>query len=139
MLGHWSLHEEYQSYLLEKFYRFLKLTRITVVQYKKALSKLYIFNLDSLKPLLAPYYSITGAPAKYQPELIRSFILMSELRCQSITEWVKKLSHNEILCVMIGLSKSQIHEWLQNPDLEYQFNHSLHNFKKKAFQEAWEN
>lgn len=150
MLGNWRLHEEYQSYLFERILPFFKADKDNVLQYKKALSKLYILDLDSLKPLLAPCYSITGAPAKYQPELIRSFILMSELGYQSITEWVHKLTHNEILCVMIGLSKSQIHEvgsyydlinrvWLQNPDLECQFDHSLHNFKRKPSKKLGKN
>jgi hypothetical protein len=97
-----------------------------------------------------PYYSITGAPAKNQPELIRSFILMSELGYHSITDWVEKLSPNEILCIMIGLPKSEIHQvgsyydlinrvWLQNPELEYQFNHSLHNFKRKPSKKLGKN
>ena len=91
MLGNWCTHEEYQSYLLEKIFPFFESDRKYVEQYEKALSKLYILNLDSLKPLLAGYYSITGTPAKNQPELIRSFILMSELRYHSITKWVEKL------------------------------------------------
>lgn len=43
---------------------------------------------------------------------------------------------------MIGLSQSDIHKvgsyydlinriWLENPDIEYEFEHSLHNFKRK--------
>ena len=113
-----------------------------VLHYKIALSKLYILDLDPLKPLLAGYYSITGTPAKNQPELIRSFILMSELKIHSITKWVEELQANEILCFMIGLSRSEIHNvgsyydlinrvWLSNPVVEYEFEHSLHNFKRK--------
>lgn len=150
MLNHWRPHKEYQRYLLEKISQFFESDKDNVLQYEKALSKLYLLNLDPLLPLLAPYYSITGAPAKNQPELIRSFILMSELDYQSITEWFDKLSHNEILCVMIGLSKSEIHQvgsyydlinriWLQNPELEYQFNHSLHNFKRKPSKKIGKN
>jgi len=93
-----------------KIFTVFEADKDNVLQYKKALSKLYILDLDSLKPLLAGHYSITGAPAKNQPELIRSFILMSQLGYQSITKWVEKLAHNEILCVMIGLSKSEIHK-----------------------------
>lgn len=142
MLGNWRTHKEYQSYLVDNIIPYFLQDRKNVMQYESALSKLYILDLDSLKPLLAPFYSITGAPAKNQPELIRSFILMSELRIHGITKWVKKLEHNQILCTMIGLSQSEIHKvgtyydlinrvWLENPKLEYEFEHSLHNFKRK--------
>ena len=89
MLGNWRLHEEYQSYLLEKIFPFFKSDKDNVLQYADALSKLYILDLDTLKLLLAGYYSKTGTPAKNQPELIRSFILMSELKIHSITKWVE--------------------------------------------------
>ena len=91
MLGNWRTHEEYQSYLLEKILPLFESDRKNVLHYKNALSKLYILDLDTLKPLLAEYYSITGTPAKNQPELIRSFILMSELKIHSITKWVEEL------------------------------------------------
>ena len=111
-------------------------------QYEDILSKLYLLDLDPLKPLLSPYYSITGAPAKNQPELIRSFILMSELHCHGITKWVKKLYENKILCTITGLSQDQIHQvrsyydlinrlWLSNPDVDYEFEHSPRCFGKK--------
>jgi hypothetical protein len=142
MLGNWRIHEEYQSYLLEKIMPFFESDPKNVIQYEKALSKLYIIDLDPLKPLLAEYYSSTGAPARNQPELIRSFILMSELKIHSITKWVQKLQSNQILCFMIGLSCAEIHNvgsyydlisriWLSNPDVEYEFDHSLHSFKRK--------
>jgi len=35
---------------------------------------------------------------------------MSTLGYQSLTKWLKQLSHNEILCNMIGLTKSEIHK-----------------------------
>ena len=142
MLGNWRTHGEYQSYLFEKIFPFFESDKKNVKQYKDALSKLYILDLDPLKPLLAGYYSTTGTPAKNQPELIRSFILMSELKVHSITKWVQMLQANKILCFMIGLSRSEIHNvgsyydlinrvWLSNPDVEYEFEHSLHNFKRK--------
>lgn len=142
MLGSWRTHSEYQSYLVENILPFYKENSNNVMQYQDALSKLYIIDLDPLKPIPAEYYSNTGAPAGDQPELIRSFILMSECREHSITKWVKKLSHNEILCTMIGLSQSDIHNvgsyydlinrmWLADPELEHNYDKSLHNFKRK--------
>jgi hypothetical protein len=150
MLGDWRPHKEYQSYLLNNVIPFFNTDKDRVMKYEKTLSKLYILDLDPLLPLLAPYYSVTGAPAKNQPELIRSFILMSELKYHSITEWVKDLNHDEFLRIMIGLPKSEIHRlasyydlinrvWLQNPELEYEFNHSTHNFKRKPSKKLGKN
>jgi hypothetical protein len=36
MLGHWRLHEEYQSYLLEKISQFYTADKDNVLQYEKA-------------------------------------------------------------------------------------------------------
>lgn len=142
MLGHWRTHEEYQSYLLDKILPFFKENKEIVIHYEKALSKLYILNLDHLKSLIISYYSFTGAPAKNQPELIRSFILMSELGYHSISKWVNKLKSSELLCFMIGLNLENIHNiasyydfinrvWLANPEIEYIYAHSLRTFKRK--------
>lgn len=142
MLGYWRKHEEYQSYLLENILSFLEYDRKNVLYYEKALSKLYILNLDPLKSLMSSYYSHTGAPAKNQPEIIRSFILMSELSCYSISEWFEKLKSSDLLCCMIGLPLEEIPNvgsyydlinrvWLANPEIEYELNHTLHNFKRK--------
>jgi len=71
MLGNWRTHQEYQSYLVEKMVPFFKVDPQNVIQYETALSKLYLLDLDPLRHLLFQYYSVTGAPAKNQPELIR--------------------------------------------------------------------
>lgn len=77
MLGYWRTYKEYQNYLLVKIFPFFESDKKKVLHYEDALSKLYILDLDPLKELLTEHYSITRAPAKNQPELIRSFILMS--------------------------------------------------------------
>ncbi len=131
MLGYWRSHKEYQNYLVDNLCQFYIDDPKNVQQYENILSKLYLLDLDSLKPLLAPYYSVTGAPAKNQPELIRSFLLMSDQHCHGISSWVKKLSENKIFCTIIGLSQDQVHQvgsyydlinrlWLSNPDVDYE-------------------
>lgn len=142
MLGYWRSHKEYQNYLVENLTQFYIDDPKNVQQYEDILSKLYLLDLDPLKQLLAPYYSITGAPAKNQPELIRSFLLMSDQHCHGIQNWVRKLSENKILCTIIGLPQDEVHQvgsyydlidrlWLSNPDVDYTLEHSLHFFKKK--------
>jgi len=142
MLGNWRTHHEYQSYLMEKMVLNFKVDPHNVMQYETALSKLYSLDLDPLNPLLFKFYSVTGAPAKHQPELIRSFVLMSELRFHSVTKWVKHLEHNRILCEMIGLSQEEIHKvgsyydlinrvWLQNPTIQHESDKALHSLTRK--------
>lgn len=142
MLGDWRTHKEYQSYLLENIMPYFVEDHKNAEQYEAALSKLYMLDLDPLKPLVSQYYSVTGAPAKNQPELIRSFVLMSELGIHGITKWVKKLEHNQILCTMIGLPQSEIHQvgtyydlmnrvWLENSELAHEYENSVHKFKRK--------
>jgi len=112
------------------------------MQYETALSKLYLLDLDPLRSLLFEYYSVTGAPARNQPELIRSFILMSELKFHSVARWVKHLQHNRILCEMTGLSQDVIHNvgsyydlmnrlWLQDPTIQHESDKTLHTLTRK--------
>ncbi len=142
MLGFWRLHSDYQSYLIEKITPIFLSDRPLVEQYDKALSKLYSIDLDPLRPIIEGYYSHTGAPAEYQPELFRSFILMSELKIHSIPKWVRMLRSNRVLAYMIGLEPSQTpgvgshydlvnRLWLGNPEVEYESLHSLHNYNHK--------
>ena len=142
MLGFWRPHCDYQSYLIEKLTPIFLSDRPLVEQYEKALSKLYYLDLDPLKPIVESYYSHTGAPADNQPELFRSFILMSELKVHSIPKWVEMLRSNRILAFMIGLEPNQTPSigsmydlmsrlWLEDPDVESESLNSLHNYNRK--------
>lgn len=142
MLGFWRLHCDYQSYLVEKLSPIFLSDKSLVKLYEKALSKLYSLDLDPLKPIIEGYYSHTGAPATFQPELFRSFTLMSELKVHSIPKWVRMLRSNRILAFMIGLEPSQtpgvgchydlmIRLWLENPDVENKSLNSLRNYNHK--------
>ncbi len=95
-----------------------------------------------VKPLLKPYFSTTGKPSNQQPEIFRSFILMSELHYTSIPKWVAFLKANAILCCAIGVSHKHIpgvgshydfidRLWLENPDAIQKRQNSLHPFKSK--------
>jgi len=73
MLGNWRTHEEYQSYLVENIIPYFLDDRKNVEQYKTALSKLYIPDLDPLKSLLANYYSITVNHRSSSQESTRTY------------------------------------------------------------------
>lgn len=86
IFGDWRTDEQYQIYLVESIAPYFEFDRKNVEQYDSALAKLYILDIDPLKPLLGQYYSAIGTPAKHHPEFIRSFILMSELGVHSISQ-----------------------------------------------------
>ena len=138
LLGPWRSHSEYQSFLVDNLLPFYLADEFCVSQYADVLSKLYLLDLDRIKPLLAPLYSKTGAPAKHQPELFRSFVLMSHLGEHSISNWVKKLKSTSLFAVMIGVSLNEVpgvgnhydlidRLWLASPDGQG----SLHHFRRK--------
>lgn len=142
MLGYWRPHVEYQEYLINTGLPIYLADKCRVEYYAKSLSKLYILDLDTLKIILEPYYSRTGKPAKNQPEIFRSFVLMSELGEHSITSWVAKLKADALLCAMVGVNPSQVpgvgnhydfidRLWLENPEVSKVNEDSLHPFRRK--------
>ncbi|NPV27267.1 MAG: hypothetical protein HPY81_07470 [Firmicutes bacterium] len=109
-------------------------------QYADILTKLYLLDLDRIKPLLDEVYSHTGVPSKLQPEIFRSFVLMSHLGELSISNWVAKLKSDSLLAIMIGVNPDVVPEVgnhydfidrlrLANPDNPVQ--DSLHPFRRK--------
>lgn len=58
--------------------------------YEDQLNNLYDLNLDPVGELMAGRYSSTGAPARLQAELFRSFFLMSKCQVFSIPAWVAR-------------------------------------------------
>ncbi len=142
MLGYWRPHTEYQSYLINSVLPTYLAERSRVEYYAKALSKLYILDIDVLKPVLKPTYSHTGKPAKNQPEIFRSFVLMSELNEHSITAWLARLKADPLLCAMVGLPSFEVPDvgnhydfinrlWLENPEISKTRQDSLHPFRRK--------
>ena len=72
-----------------------------LLEYQRAISKLYILNLDPLKPIIAPLYSATGRPSVNQPEIFRAFIMMNDLGL-SLDRWCAKLPNNRVLQIACG-------------------------------------
>jgi len=150
MLGLWRTHQEYQDFLVGKFLPLYSTNKERVEYYATALAKLYLLDLDPLKPILETLFSPTGKPAKNQPEIFRSFVLMSELRESSITNWVRKLKSDALLCHMIGVAPDDVpgvgnhydfinRLWLENPDIANQRQNSLHPFKRKPTKKLGKN
>lgn len=140
LIGLWRSHSDYQKFLIEQLLPVYLSDKNRVSQYASVLTKLYLLDLDRIKPLVSEVYSHTGAPAKLQPEILRSFILMSHLHEPSISKWVSKLKADSLLAMMIGVAHDKVPEvgnhyglinrlWLANPDSSDQ--DSLHPFRRK--------
>ena len=101
MLGFWQSHADYQQQTATELTFIVKINHNALLEFEHAISKLYILNLDSLMPIIAPLYSTTGRPSKNQPEIFRSLVLMNDLG-YSLDEWVFKLSLNRVLQIACG-------------------------------------
>ena len=103
MLGFWQTHSEYQQQTATTLSLIAKFNPCALWEYETAISKLYILDLDPLKDLLAPLYSITGRPSENQPEVFRSLVLMNDLKL-SLDSWIRKLAQNHVLQAACGFN-----------------------------------
>jgi len=106
----WTSFEDYKSTLVlnlkNHFFSFEK----KFLNNLENVAKLYILNTDILYEIISPLYSAEGRPAKLQPEIFRSFILMSSLGIHSIDEWIITLSSEPLYAYLIGTTPDRIPE-----------------------------
>lgn len=102
MLRYWEPHEDYQKKFLLNLVLFSEMEKSRVVSMDKPFSKLYLFNLDNLLPIIKHLYSDTGCPAKNQQGIIRSLVLMLDSNEHSITNWAPKVACDRLLCAACG-------------------------------------
>jgi len=102
MLKDWPSHQQYQENLMLQLLLFYQTDRERVVKLDKSISKLYHLNLDPLLPIVFPLYSNTGRPAKNQPGIIRSLILMLDQDEHDIPKWAAKVASDRHLCAFCG-------------------------------------
>jgi hypothetical protein len=102
MLCYWEPHEDYQKKFLLNLILFSEMEKSRVVSMDKPFSKLYLFNLDNLLPIIKHLYSDTGRPAKNQQGIIRSLVLMLDSNQHSITSWAPKVASDRLLCAACG-------------------------------------
>lgn len=126
MLKHWTTHDEYLKFLSEAISEFNGSQLKMLSSYSDSMDKLTSLNLDPAMRHLAPYYSDTGRPALNQPEIIRSFVLMSDLGELSLTNWIDTILKDDIKAALIGCSPDSLPPlgsyydfidrlWLMNP------------------------
>ena len=135
MLGTWRSHADYRNFVLCRIENYRSDPLSPLHEFFLILAKLFIFDLDPLKEILAGLYSNTGRPATNQPELMRVFLVMQHLK-KPVCRWVSTLKSNFILRTICGLTKSNI----PNISSLYAFNYRItgkeqgpkvKNFKRK--------
>ena len=103
MLGYCRNHKDYLTFVLSEL-RFLADTRPDQIEeYKEAVMKMLILNLDPLIAVIAPLYPPVGRPAEMQADIFRSFVLMEDLQIH-LDNWVEKLSINPVLRAIAGFT-----------------------------------
>lgn len=103
MLGSCRKHKDYCSFVLTEL-RFLILSRPDqVTEYKDAVVKMLILNLDPMLPVITPLYPLCGRPALMQLEIFRSFVLMVHLKIP-LDKWIDKLTYNPVLRIIAGFT-----------------------------------
>lgn len=97
MIKQWQSMHNYQCFLTNSKASFDSSERVRLHSELWILwQKLRLFDTDKVMVFLLPFYSHTGRPAKNQPQILRSFILMVSMKFTplSLTLWVERLSHD---------------------------------------------
>lgn len=103
MLVHWQSHQEYLFFLHETKVHLDSSQRTRLhSEFDAVRKKLRILNLDPVMEYLAAFYPCTGRPAKNQPQILRSLVLMMLLGVTSLTLWCQRLSADSLLAALIG-------------------------------------
>lgn len=107
MLGLWRNHADYQKYVVGELAFYTAFDPHILLEYEDVISKLYILDLDPMKPVVAPLYSNTGRPSNHQPEIFRTFVIMSRLGIP-IDDWPDKLANSRILGIVAGFEAGYV-------------------------------
>ncbi|NBI59786.1 hypothetical protein D3Z53_17410, partial [Lachnospiraceae bacterium] len=114
MIKYWQSMHDYLHFLHESKVHFDSSERTRLhTELWKPWQKLRLFDTDRAMDFLLPFYSITGRPAKKQPQILRSlilfFFLYSEgLTPSSLTLWVDRLKHDRVLAALIGCTTDSL-------------------------------
>jgi len=104
MLGDFTTHKQYMDFVLPRLRELAISHPEQIREYRDAISKMLILNLDPLKEVIFPLYPQTGKPAEKQMEIYRSFVLMKHVGVP-LNNWVDKLANNPVLCTIAGFAQ----------------------------------
>lgn len=104
MLGLWRSHADFQKFMIDVVNLEFKHNPKSIEYFETAILKTYYLNLDNIREDFLPLFSVTGKPSNQQPEILRSFILMSHFKYAGIDEWVAYAAATPIICALVGVS-----------------------------------
>ncbi len=80
-----------------------------IMTYAQEIFTITSINLDPVKDMLTSLYKNKsgGRPHREPLGMLRSFLLMTLLNETSITEWVKRLKREDILCILSGFEQGK--------------------------------
>jgi len=107
MLGVCTAHASYLHRALKKLRTLAEIMPDQIREYKVAISKMLILNLDPLINVIKPLYPACGRTAERQIEIFRSLILMSHIG-MPLNSWVRKLYDNPVLRIISGFEPDTI-------------------------------
>ena len=102
MLRLWTPHQAYIDYVTGAVTSMDSASLKRFRSMASSWNKLKLFDLDRIESIMRPLYSPFGRPAKNQPEILRSLLLMVDQRCTSITQWVDTVANDDLLALLIG-------------------------------------
>jgi len=103
VLGPFHSHKTYTTFVMGELNRLSFTHPELIAEYKGAIIKMLLLNLDPLYQIIAPLYPPEGRPALMQMEIFRSFILMCHLHIP-LNNWVQKLTNNPVLRTIAGFT-----------------------------------
>ena len=90
--------------MVEQVNREFKRNPKAVEHFETAMLKMYYLNVDCIFEDLLPLFSNTGRPANQQPEIFRSFVLMSHFKYASLEEWISYAKSSIIVSALVGVA-----------------------------------
>ena len=140
MLISWMSHDVYCSFISQGITSLSSSDLIRLRgSFSDSLDKLTSLDLDPVRDLLLTHYSNTGRPAQHQPQILRSFLLMGDLKETSIKNWVHKLHSDPLMAFLIGCSPDSVPSlgshydfidrlWLRSKEFQKQERLKKHKF-----------
>lgn len=104
MLGEWRSHADYQRFLVDNVNREFKHNPKAIEHFETAILKMYQLNLDCIYDDFLPLFSLVGRSSNQQPEIFRSFVLMSHFKYASIEEWISFAKSTKLVCALVGVT-----------------------------------
>lgn len=102
MLGFWRTHDSYQCFLVENVNREFKHNPNAIEHFEAAVLKMYHLNLDLVFDDFVPLFPPIGRTSNQQPEILRSFILMSHFKYAVLENWISYAKSSKLLCALVG-------------------------------------